>query len=586
MDSLKKYPLPIQEKIQKWLSAPISQRLKEEIQSKLKEQSPSLVECFCKDLSFGTSGLRALMGPGPNRINELSIGKASEALARYLSQVSPQNKSIVLCYDNREGSEEFAKVAARVFAAHDICCYITKELRPVPYLSFLVRQLKTSAGVMITASHNPKEYNGYKVYWADGGEISPLREKEIEKILHALDEGHDIRRSSVSDPLIKELDMHQMDEAYFLAIDKLSIFPQENLNKGKELHIVYSSLHGTGVTLAPRALKRWGFTHVSEVKAECKIDPRFGHIEHPNPEEKEAYTQGLKSLCELKADIFLVNDGDADRIGVALNHKRKERILNGNEIATLCVYYLFHSLSEKKALPKNGALITTLVTTKLLDRIAELSGIKVFRVHVGFKFIAELMELWEREKKDLRLLCAAEESYGCLLGDYVRDKDGIAADCFVAEVARYAKEKGMDLVDLLSVIYKKYGIFRELQRALVFPPTEEGIARCKSIMEKMRKQPLKNLGGLRILSVEDYLKGTKEDAQGHVSKLALSPSNVLVFAIEGGGQIVLRPSGTEPKLRIHVEVGVQNVSDPELDSKKADEQVARLMKELERILQE
>lgn len=586
MDSLKKYPLPIQEKIQKWLSAPISQRLREEIQTKLKELSPSLIECFCKDLSFGTSGLRALMGPGPNRINELSIEKASEALARYLVAISPQNQSIVLCYDNRDGSEEFARAAARVFAAHDFLCYITKELRPVPYLSFLVRYLKTAAGVMITASHNPKEYNGFKVYGADGGEIPPFCEKEIEKILYSLDECHDIKLSAASSPLIKELEMQEVDEAYFASIDKLACFPEKNQSKGKELHIVYSSLHGTGVTLAPRALKRWGFAHVSEVKEQCKIDPRFGHIKNPNPEEKESYIEGLKRLHELKADLFLVNDGDADRVGVALNHKGKDRILNGNEIATLCFYYLCHSLKEKAALPKHGALITTLVTTKLLDRIAQQFGIEVFRVHVGFKFIAELMDLWEKEKKGLQFLFAAEESYGCLLGDYVRDKDGIAADCFVAEVARYAKENGIDLIDLLYEVYKKFGIYRELQRSLIFPSTEDGMERCKAIIEKIRKNPPKSLGGLSVLSVEDYLRGTKVDVQGRISKLPLSLSNVLVFALEGGGQVVLRPSGTEPKLRVHIEVCVPKVTDPELDSKNADEQVARLMKELERMLQE
>lgn len=582
MDPIPPFPKAIEEKLQSWLSAPIKQELKDQIHDAIENNPIQIIDAFSKELTFGTSGLRALMGFGCNRINEPTIQRASQGFANYLNKKVEGKKAVVICYDNRKHSPLFAQAAAQVLAANHIQCYVARELRPVPYLSFLVRHLQLSAGIMITASHNPKQYNGFKIYGSDGGEIPPVVEKMIEEELLHIDEFLDVKSISLAHPLIQSLSLEATDEAYLHYLEALALQPVENKKRGSSLHITYSSFHGTGITLAPRALARWGFNEISLVKQQCEIDENFSTLANPNPEEKAAYQLGLNTLKAATADILFVNDGDADRIGVAFMHKQEEKILNGNEIAILCLYHICSCLKEMRKLPHEGSIVTTLVTTKLLDAIAESFGISVVKVHTGFKFIAEQVGVLEKQGK--AFLFGAEESYGCLLGTYTRDKDGIAAVCLMAEIARSQKDKGQDLVDLLYHIYGKYGVYREKQQSLTFPATEEGMKKILKIMDLLRAKPIESINGIKVVLTEDFLLGMRR-VDGKKEQLSFAQSNAISFKLEDATHILLRPSGTEPKLRIHVETRIEHYTSVEEGIRLADEKVARLINEIQRIVQ-
>lgn len=526
-------------KLESWLQEPFDVETQSTIRKMLAEDPKTLEECFYTDLTFGTGGLRALMGVGTNRLNIYTIRRTTKGLANYLkSQFSQLPLSVVIGFDNRLHSEEFAKEASSILTQSGISVFLIKNLRPTPFISFACRHFEANAAIMITASHNPKEYNGYKVYWQDGaqvvhphdtgilGEISKLSDfsivkNEPEGALHLVDES--------------------LDEDYLDAIRPLQNFPLENKKEGKNLKIAYTSLHGAGITLAPKALQDWGFSSLYFVEKQIIPDGNFPTAPIPNPEYKEALTLGLDLMVSSSADILLATDPDADRLGVAVLHKGKPQILTGNEIACICLEYL--SLNHK--LPERAASISTIVSTDLLRSIAKSHGIAYIEVLTGFKYIGEKIHEWEMTPESPSFLFGAEESYGYLYGTHSRDKDGIISCCLIAEIALQLKKQGKTLVDFLHDIYKTYGIFRAGQLSITFAPGYEGSASILQLMATLRQNPPKEIAGIKIMHIEDYL-------QDDITKLP--KSDILLFRLEDGSKLVIRPSGTEPKLKLYGEV--------------------------------
>ena len=505
-----------------------------------------------KEISFGTSGMRGLMGEGPDRLNPQTVAKAALGLARHLKK-----GVVVIGYDNRHNSRLFAEISARVLLASNIKTLVFNEIRPSPYLSFVIRHLQCDAGIMITASHNPKEYNGFEVYGPEGGEIAPDVEEKIVKEIKEIQ-----GEVAMADPsLVEWVPLDAWDKAYFKAIEPLQRYRLENQKGGSELNIIYSSLHGTGITLAPRALKGWGFTTIDFVQQQIVPDPDFQTLMAPNPEEKEALKLGIEKLEKTKADILIVNDCDADRIGIVVMHEGKARIVNGNEFAAICA----HHICKAGGYPKNGAFIISYVTTELIKVMASKFEIACFEVPTGFKYIAEMINSWDKTQEYV-FLFGAEESFGCLLGTYCRNKDGIAADCFISEIALQMKKQGKTVIDLLYEIYRTYGIFRERQHSLKFSEDEKGLKKRSEIMQMLRTKPPGSIGEKKVVFIEDFLP------KNHVPN-----SDMILFRLEDESKIIVRPSGTEPKLRIHITCHVKKFDSIDTGILAGDKHVEHLL---------
>lgn len=542
----------IQRRVDYWLSGPFDEKTKAEVRS-LKENNPQgLIDAFYSDLSFGTGGLRGLMGPGTNRLNIYTIRLATQGFANYLRKELPQeNLSVLIGFDSRHHSKEFAEEAAKVLVGNGIHVYLLSELRPTPYISFACRYKKASAAIMITASHNPKEYNGYKVYWSDGAQVVPPHDEGIVKEVTALSDLSMIKLAELGDSRI-EIVPTSLDEEYLKAIAPLQCFPEEDKKQGPALNIVYTSLHGTGITIVPRALREWGFSSIHLVENQVKIDGDFPTLKFPNPEYKETLTLGIELLEKTKADIVLATDPDADRIGVVAAHLGKPVLINGNEMAAICVDFLCEILPKLGKMPQKGAFVTTIVTTELLKKIAVSNGFSCFEVLTGFKYIGEKIHEWETAKESYHFIFGAEESYGYLLGTHARDKDAIISSCLIAEIACYAKMHGETLIDRLHRIYKKYGIFREKQISLNFAPSKAGMEQMAALMRTLRSSPPHAIAGQGVVSIEDYEKKTRLYLDtGKTEGLDLPQSDVLLFYLADKTRLVIRPSGTEPKVKIY-----------------------------------
>jgi phosphomannomutase len=544
----------IQRRVDYWLTGPFDEKTKEEVRS-LKEKNPQgLVDAFFSDLSFGTGGLRALMGPGTSRMNIYTIRLATQGLANYLHKQVYQNRdklSVLIGFDSRHHSQEFAREAAKVLAGNGIHVYLLFELRPTPYVSFACRFKKASAAIMITASHNPKEYNGYKVYWSDGAQIVAPHDQGIAHEAHALKDLSCVKLCDLSHPLI-EIVPTSLDDEYLKAIAPLNHFPEENKKSGPSLKIVYTSLHGTGITIIPRALKEWGFSTLHLVDRQVTIDGDFPTVKVPNPEYKETLNLSIEHLQKTQSDIVLATDPDADRIGVVVQHRAKPVLINGNELAAICVDYLCEILPSLKKMPSNGAFVTTIVTTELLKKICASNNKPCLEVLTGFKYIGETIHLWEMKGNPYQFIFGAEESYGYLLGTHARDKDAIITSCLIAEIALFAKLQGQTLIDRLNRIYDKYGIFREKQISLNFNPGKEGMEKMAQMMLRLRSDPPQAIGGQAVDYVEDYQSQKRVfTASGKVEKLNLPQSDVLLFRLQDKTRLVIRPSGTEPKVKIY-----------------------------------
>jgi len=573
----------IQKRVQEWLHPPFDEKTRQEVQELIQQGPEAIRDAFYTSLSFGTGGMRGLMGAGTTRMNQYTVRMATEGLAKYILKQKITNPSVFIGFDSRHHSPFFARQAAEVLALHGIKVYLLKNLRPTPFISFGCRQKKCTAAIMITASHNPAVYNGYKVYWSDGGQVVAPHDTGILQEVQAIGSFQKIKLSSPDDRHIEILD-EELDEPYLKAIHPLQLFPEENKRYGKGLKIVYTSLHGTGITLCPLALMDWGFSSIQYVEEQIIPDGDFPTVKFPNPEYKETLSLGIETLLQTEADLLIANDPDADRTGIAVMHHGKACILTGNEVASLCVDHIARTLQERKKLPEMGAFVTTIVSSDLIGTIAKSYGAHCFEVLTGFKYIGELIHLWESSNDGYQFLFGAEESYGFLLGTHSRDKDAIVSSCLISEIALQAKRDGKTLLDRLYGLYQKHGIFREQQLAIDFKPGKEGMDEMASYMSRQRKNPLKAILGKKAVSIEDYKTRIRCDLiSGKQEALTLPKSDVLLYRFEDGSKIVVRPSGTEPKIKIYagvrhhhkqIELGIQECD------KKLDELLASMKKEL------
>jgi len=534
----------IEKRVNYWLTGPFDDQTKAEVQELKQNNVQGLIDAFFTDLSFGTGGMRGIMGAGTTRMNIYTIRLATQGLANYLRKQNKQDRlSALIGFDSRHHSHEFAREAARVLAGNGIHVYLLDELRPTPYISFSCRFKKANAAIMITASHNPKEYNGYKVYWSDGAQVVYPHDEGIMKEADALKDLSSVRLAPLNDSHIETVSTAAIDQEYLKAIAPLQHFPGS-----KDLKIVYTSLHGTGITIVPTALKLWGYSSIHFVDEQIKPDGDFPTVKFPNPEYKETLQLGIEHLERTHSDVLIATDPDADRVGTAVSHKGKTLLINGNEMAAICVDYLCHL----KKLPPKSAVVTTIVSTELIKTIAKANHLQCFEVLTGFKYIGEKIHLWETSKDGYQFLFGAEESYGYLLGTHARDKDAIIASCLIAEIASYDKQHGHTLMDRLYRVYQQYGIFREKQMSINFNPGKEGMDKMAAVMTHLRSQPPQAIAGKKIVYIEDYEKRVRQYSDSKKTEpLDLPRSDVLLFRLEDDSRLVIRPSGTEPKIKIY-----------------------------------
>lgn len=575
----------IQKNINKWLNGNFDEDVKKQIRDLQKNNPGDLADAFYRNLEFGTGGLRGIMGVGTNRMNKYTVGMATQGYANYLKKSFPNEEvRVALAHDSRNNSRFFAETAANVFAANGIKVFLFDDLRPTPELSFTIRQLKCQGGVVCTASHNPKEYNGYKAYWNDGGQLVPPHDKnviaEVEKI-------QDVRDVKWSLPAGQEdggeanirIIGKEIDDAYLKMVKGLSVYP-EIISKQKDLKIVYTPIHGSGIKLVPPALREYGFENVHIVEEQAKPDGNFPTVEYPNPEEKATMSIGLQKAKELDADILCGTDPDADRIGIGVKDSKGNWVLmNGNQTAALAFNYLIESRKEKGIARANDMVVKTIVTTDLIDVIAERNGVNCYNVLTGFKWIAELI----KEKEDTEnYVIGGEESYGLMIGSQVRDKDAISAVCILCEMAAYEKNNGRSLYEKLLDLYLQYGYYQE-DLISITRKGMNGQQEIAQMMEAFRNNPPKILAGSKVVELLDYQKQSKTDLQTEQSfVINLPKSNVLQFITEDGSRISARPSGTEPKIKFYFSVNTKLESFDKFEEtqQKTKEKIQRIINEM------
>lgn len=530
-------PSEVKQRVAAWLKEPYDAETQKEVRLLQEKDPTALIDAFYTTIAFGTGGMRSLMGVGTNRLNKYTIQGATQGLANYILSRKIKTPKVFISYDSRNNSRFFAEETARVLAGNGIEVFITKHLRPTPFVSFGCRYHGCTAAVMITASHNLPEYNGYKVYWSDGAQVVPPHDIGIIAEVQKIQDPSQVKLTQFKDRLINEVESEN-DEAYFKALMPLQNHPDINQRYGRKLKIIYSPLHGCGITTLPEGIKRWGFTSLSLVEAQKTPDGNFPSAHSPNPEQEQTLDLGIQQLMHEKGDLFLASDPDADRLGVVIRHNETPVILNGNQIASLCLFYLCNT----KSLPENSAAVTTIVTTELFKTIAKSYGVTPFEVLTGFKYIGEKIHQWEGSK-EFSFLFGAEESLGFLYGTHSRDKDATAAACLIAEMALQLKLQNKTLVDLLSELYKKYGPFLEGQLSVKFPAGKEGRETMDKLMKNLRANPPAEIAGQKVIDIEDYLTGK--------THTPLPKSNVLLFRLEDQSKFIIRPSGTEPKIKVY-----------------------------------
>ena len=563
----------IKERVNAWLNGSFDEATKNEIRKTQAENPDELTEAFYRNLEFGTGGLRGIMGAGTNRINKYTIGMATQGYANYLKKAYPNSEiSIAIAHDSRNNSRTFAEITANVMAANGIKVFLFESLRPTPVLSFAIRQLGCKGGVVCTASHNPKEYNGYKAYWNDGGQLVPPHDKnviaEVDKI-SSVDEvkwNQPAGQAGGGEDLI-QLIGRDMDEAYWQMAKDLSVYP-DVIARQHDLRIVYTPIHGTGIMLVPELLKRYGFTNVTIVEEQAKPDGNFPTVVYPNPEESEAMSIGLKKAKELDADILLGTDPDADRVGIAVkDHKGNWVLVNGNQTAVLAFNYLIEARKAKGIARTNDMVVKTIVTTDMINRIARENNVNCYDVLTGFKWIAELIK--EKEASE-HYIIGGEESYGLMVGSRLRDKDAVSAVAILSEMAAYEKNKGRSLFEKLIDLYVQYGFYKEHLISI----TKKGMRGQEEIaemMESFRKNTPKTINGSPVVQLLDYeLRKGKNPATGEEWEIKLPKSNVLQFILEDGSKISARPSGTEPKIKFYFSVNTKLGSAPDFDNVSAE----------------
>ena len=551
MESNQELIISCENKAKEWLSSSFNEETRKEVQAMLDNSDKTeLIDSFYKDLEFGTGGLRGIMGAGSNRMNIYTVGMATQGFANYLKKsfADKETISVVVGHDCRNNSRLFAETVAAIFSANGIKVYLFDDLRPTPEVSFAIRELKCQGGVNITASHNPKEYNGYKAYWDDGAQVLAPHDKgiidEVEKV-----KIEDVKFGANNDLI--QIIGKEIDDLYLGKIKTLSIDPAV-IERHKDLKIVYTPLHGAGRTLIPESLKRWGFENVYTVKEQMVKDGNFPTVVSPNPENGEALTLALRDAKEIDADIVMASDPDADRVGMACKNDKGEWVLiNGNQTCLIFLYYIITNRIKTGKMQPNDFIVKTIVTTELIKKIADKNNVEMIDCFTGFKWIAREIREFEGVKQ---YIGGGEESYGFMAEDFVRDKDAVSAMCLLAEICAYAKDQGKTLYDLLMEIYLEYGFSYEYTVNVV-RPGKTGADEIKQMMENFRNNPPKQLGDSPIVITKDFLKLEQTDANGNVTKLDMpDTSNVLQWFCENGDKVSVRPSGTEPKIKFYFEV--------------------------------
>jgi phosphoglucomutase len=542
----------IQAKIDIWVSGNFDAATKDEIKKLQTENPDELADAFYKNLEFGTGGLRGLMGVGTNRMNKYTVGMATQGYANYLKQCFPAGVSVAIAHDSRNNSRFFAETTANVFAANGVKVYLFEALRPTPELSFAIRYLKCQGGVVLTASHNPKEYNGYKAYWDDGSQLVPPHDKNVIKEVDKIASVDDVKWSGGEANI--SLIGKELDDVYIEMVKGLSVYP-EVIEKHKDLKIVYTPIHGTGITLLPQVLKGFGFNNIHIVDEQSVPDGNFPTVAYPNPEESEAMSLGLKLAEKLDADILSGTDPDADRIAIGVKDSNGKWVLmNGNQTAVLAFNYLTEARKAKGIAQPNDMVITTIVTTPMIDALAKGNGVACYRVLTGFKWIAAMIR--EKEGKE-NYIVGGEESFGLMIGDKIRDKDGISAVALLCEMAAYEKEKGRSLYEKMIDLYVQYGFYKE-HLISITKKGMDGQQQIAAMMESYRNNPPKTINGSDVVQLLDYeLQKGSNPQTGEGWAIALPKSNVLQFILADGTSISARPSGTEPKIKFYFSVNTK-----------------------------
>ncbi len=557
MSNTEKY---IIERAEKWLEGNYDTETKKQVQKLIDSDSSELTDAFYRDLEFGTGGLRGVMGVGTNRMNKYTVGAANQGLANYLKKMFPNKDqiSIAVAYDSRNNNTFFSGITADVMTANGIKVYEFDALRPTPELSFAIRHLGCQAGIVITASHNPPEYNGYKAYWDDGGQlIAPHDTNVIDEVnkIKSIDEINFNRK-----PELVKMIGEKIDTIYMSKIKELSLSP-DIIKKQSDFKIVYTPIHGTGVKLVPDTLKAFGFKNVYNVPEQDVVDGNFPTVKSPNPEEPAALSMAIEKAKSVGANLVMATDPDADRVGIAvLDDKGEFVLLNGNQTATLLLYYLLLKWKESGKITGKEYIVKTVVTSEILKDMAVANGVESIDTLTGFKFIAEKLRLNEGIKT---FIGGGEESYGYLVGDFVRDKDAVISCCMIAETAAWAADQGKSLYELLPGIYKKFGFYRERLLSIT-RKGKAGADEIKKMMEDYRSNPPKAINNSNIVLIKDYLEQKEtEPATWNSKVIDLPKSNVLQFIMEDGSKISIRPSGTEPKIKFYFSVNdkLENESD-------------------------
>jgi len=565
----------IQSKIDSWLNGPYDDETKAEIR-RLTEagETEALGDAFYRDLEFGTGGLRGIMGVGSNRMNRYTLGAATQGLSNYLKKSFPNEQvKVAIAHDSRNNSPEFARIVADVFSANDIKVYFFEALRPTPELSFAIRHLGCHSGVVLTASHNPKEYNGYKAYWNDGGQVVAPHDKNIIDEVNAITSIADIKFQPKEENI--QIIGPEVDEAYISMVASLAV-NKEAIARQKDLKIVYTPIHGTGITLVPKVLERIGFTNVTIVEEQATPNGNFPTVVYPNPEEKEAMNLAMQKAQEIDADLVLATDPDADRVGIAVKNLIGEFVLlNGNQTGSLLVYYLIKAWHDAGKLTGKEFIAYTIVTTDLIGEVAKKYGVKSYQTLTGFKYIAEVIRSLEGQEQ---FIGGGEESYGYLVGDAVRDKDAVASCAMIAEMAAAAKDQGKSLYQLMISMYQEFRFYKEELISLT-KKGQRGQQEIAEMMQELRQNPLQEINGAKVMEMRDYKSGIITQVEtGEEQPFEMERSNVLQYITADGSKISARPSGTEPKIKFYFSVNEALASEAEFD--KVNQQLSQRIQDI------
>lgn len=570
----------VMERANQWLSPVFDRETREQVQRLISSNHDELVEAFYRDLEFGTGGLRGIMGVGTNRMNIYTVGIATQGLANYLKKQFPDIPEVraAIAFDSRNNSMKFAEIAAKVLSANGVRVYLFDSLRPTPELSFTIRTLKCQCGIVVTASHNPKEYNGYKVYWEDGAQVVPPHDLAIISEVQAIRDISEVDFNG-NNSLISTIGT-EMDEIYSNTLSSLSLSPQI-VKKHNDIVIVYTPIHGSGVKLVPKTLRKFGFVNIVNVPEQDVVDGNFPTVSSPNPEEPSAMRLALEKAKEVNADVVMASDPDADRVGVGVRTPEgKYTLLNGNQAASILLYYVLQKWHEANRIKGREFVVKTIVTTDLLAAIAKKYGVECYEVLTGFKYIAEKIRQLEGEK---RFIVGGEESYGYLCGDFVRDKDAVISCAMFAEATAWAKEQGKSLYEVLVGIYREFGLYSEKQLSITLKG-KEGLEEISRMMVAYRKNPPLQIGGLPVITIHDYLaQETLDVRSGSRKPLQLPKSDVLQFLTADGTKVSVRPSGTEPKIKFYIAVRGEFNPNAGVDEQLAllDEKISRIATELQ-----